>query len=211
MNWIQLADGQPLDLDRPGRALSIQNMAKALARIPRFVGATVEPYSVAQHAVLCAQAAPHAHRLAALLHDGHEIVTGDIPKPVKILLGEALAEAVAPLDRAIEREHGLAPCALEHPTVTLIDRRLFATEVRDLMPRGRREIGIDADPLELTIDTCWPAAEAERRFLRTALEVLVDDKVRAEAALASDGEAASKAGVDHFGTEPWAAERQGVG
>lgn len=76
-------------------------IAPALARIPRFNGHTVEAYSVAQHSVLCAEAAEDETgdlELAAycLLHDAHEAYVGDITRPVIAALAEQLADGVDP-------------------------------------------------------------------------------------------------------------------
>lgn len=74
-------------------------IAPALARIPRFNGHTIEPYSVAQHSVLCAEAAEDETgdpELAAhcLLHDAHEAYVGDLTSPVVAALIEQLADGV---------------------------------------------------------------------------------------------------------------------
>lgn len=111
------ARGALFPLDCPVAAdVRWRDVACGLSRINRFNGATLAPYTVAQHSVFVAdlvtavlscgvhpimvdgliartvaEAACNDHladkiRLAALLHDAHEAFTGDITAPVERLL-----------------------------------------------------------------------------------------------------------------------------
>lgn len=88
MEWVELIDGSRYYFDEPV-APSIETIARALARIPRFGGHTVKPLSVARHSLhvyeLVKLREPKRKdcQLWALLHDAHEIVVGDIPRPLK--------------------------------------------------------------------------------------------------------------------------------
>lgn len=65
-------------------------IADRLSKIPRFLGGTVQPYSIAQHSVWVCD---NVHREVApwaLLHDAHEAYIGDITRPVRCAL-DALA------------------------------------------------------------------------------------------------------------------------
>ena len=68
-------------------APSIEDVAIGLARIPRWAGATVRPWSVLQHSLAASALAerPQGGRgqLYALWHDCEEMATGDIPTPFK--------------------------------------------------------------------------------------------------------------------------------
>jgi len=70
----------------------VMDIAVALSRECRFVNATKNVYSVAEHSVMCALMAEEKHpnrpRLAfeALMHDAHEYIWRDLPTPVKDLL-----------------------------------------------------------------------------------------------------------------------------
>ncbi len=79
-----------------GDVPSIQDIAIALSRIPRFAGHCRRPWYVLDHCLhVHAIAADYAEkhtdsplqsrllRLVALLHDAHEALTGDIPTPFK--------------------------------------------------------------------------------------------------------------------------------
>lgn len=63
--------------------IDIEDIAHALAHIPRFGGHLHRFYSVAQHSLHCAEGADKGHELAALLHDASEAYLGDIPTPIK--------------------------------------------------------------------------------------------------------------------------------
>ena len=66
-----------------------EEIALVLSRIPRFGGhlaPSIPTYTVAQHSVLVSQLVPDEMQLAALLHDAHEVVTGDIITPLQIEL-----------------------------------------------------------------------------------------------------------------------------
>jgi hypothetical protein len=88
--------GRRVDLARPDpSSISIDDIAWHLSRLPRFNGATRSDtiYNVAQHSVLVLnrvrQLAPDANvclLLTALLHDAHEAYTGDVIKPMGMLL-----------------------------------------------------------------------------------------------------------------------------
>lgn len=89
MNWMITHSGRRIDLPtpRPGQ-VHIGDVAVQLSRIPRFVGATQEPWNVAAHSLHCsalaeADGASLQAQLAALLHDAHEAYMGDIPSPFK--------------------------------------------------------------------------------------------------------------------------------
>ena len=81
--------GRRNDLPSPQRGqVHIGDVAVQLSRIPRFVGATLEPWNVAAHSLHCsalaeADGASLQAQLAALLHDAHEAYMGDIPSPFK--------------------------------------------------------------------------------------------------------------------------------
>jgi len=61
-------------------------IATSLSRIPRYCGHTTTTWSVAAHTILVASMVKPSHLGHALLHDVPEIVTSDIPAPVRELL-----------------------------------------------------------------------------------------------------------------------------
>lgn len=95
---LRTASGRSFHLGpaNPGQ-VHWRDVAAHLAKLCRFGGATNTHYSVAQHSVLVADivaarfptGGPEA-ALYALLHDAHEMITGDIPAPVKDYLHRAI-------------------------------------------------------------------------------------------------------------------------
>jgi 5'-deoxynucleotidase YfbR-like HD superfamily hydrolase len=92
MNWMQTRDGKKWSLLAPRTSdVDFLEIAHALANIPRFLGHTSQPISVAEHCVrvhdwLVQRNHPAPICLLGLLHDAHEAFIGDITTPVKTAL-----------------------------------------------------------------------------------------------------------------------------
>lgn len=80
------------------RAVSLEDAAHGLARLRRFVAQTRTPFNIAGHCLHVADLAPRKFRLAALLHDGHEYVVGDIATPIARALETLQPGAAAALE-----------------------------------------------------------------------------------------------------------------
>lgn len=142
--WIQISGGGTWDYLNPKPDdVFWPDIAQALSRLPRFLGRTRKPYSVAQHSIIvCAQIQESVPdlQLAALLHDAHEAFTGDMPTPLKTAIfrlggGEAWNQLVRTQDRAIHEAAGL-PYSLPtdwREAIKRADLCALATEKRDLM------------------------------------------------------------------------------
>lgn len=61
----------------------IEDIAHALAHLPRFGGHLPDFFSVAQHSVMCMIEAPANLKLEALMHDASEAYLLDLPRPIK--------------------------------------------------------------------------------------------------------------------------------
>lgn len=85
---MQTASGQRFyPADPQPDAIDIRDIAHALGNICRFGGHCNRFYSVAEHSVLVAQVLPRELRLQGLLHDATEAYCVDVPRPLKVLLG----------------------------------------------------------------------------------------------------------------------------
>ena len=80
------------------RDVSLEDVARGLAATRRFIGQARVPFIVAAHSLHVADHAPRKFRLAALLHDGHEYVTGDIITPIARALDKLRPGSAAGLD-----------------------------------------------------------------------------------------------------------------
>lgn len=132
-NFILTLKGRQIDFGDPQpNQIDIDDVTRALSRLPRFSGHTKKFYSVAQHSVgvmlivrdlFGSDLSPYGlaqASLEALLHDAHEAYTGDAPTPFKRAVDERAMmadDAAGPaftfvqhdLDKAVRLHFGLAP------------------------------------------------------------------------------------------------------
>lgn len=125
---------------------SIVRVAHALAQERRFAGNYGNGYSVAQHSVLVSLGVEllggsSRQSLAGLVHDASEMLTGDLPSPLKAhLSGFNHIEALQ--NKAIEEKYGVN---LEDPLVKEVDKMVLSAEVRMLVPQREQRL-FDVDP-----------------------------------------------------------------
>lgn len=102
-------DGEKLYLDDPDPSFfGPVTAARSLSRIPRFCGHTGEiTWSVAAHSLVVALSVPKPAVGYALVHDIPEMVTSDIPDPVKRWIGDRIWELEGRLLRAVFECYGL--------------------------------------------------------------------------------------------------------
>ncbi len=127
----------------PGRLdpsqVRIEDIAHALSLLCRFGGHTDVHYSVAQHSLLVVRileriGAPAGAQLAGLLHDAHEAYIGDVPTPLKTMLGPAWRDLEASASAAVLQALGVADLMQEWGgLVKHADLMALATERRDLI------------------------------------------------------------------------------
>lgn len=182
MSWIQTRRGRAVDLDSPRpEDIDGHELAVLLSRLGRWGNHTLTPYSVAEHSVRVSllveqMILPRAVYgrslttaelcLAALLHDAHEGYLGlDATRPLKTLIGAALAPLEAAWDQAIAAHFRIDLNLLEHPLVKLADAVLLSTERRDLMaPCQRSWEWMPPPPLAEVIVPCPTSSEAYAWF-----------------------------------------------
>jgi hypothetical protein len=134
-SWMHLASGRMIDLLDPSPAdIHLDDIATHLSKICRFAGALPVFYSVAQHSVLVSREVSSEYKLAALLHDAAEAYMGDIPRPVRHILGNAVAEIEDRLEKAIA--HRFDICYPFPHAIRRADSRLLVSEKRDLIDGG---------------------------------------------------------------------------
>ncbi len=161
-DWMQTATGQAFwPLDPHPDEIHIEDIAAALSKLCRYGGHTRKFYSVAEHCVLMAHAAPDGFRLAALLHDASEAYLSDVIRPIKRHLTNY--EAIeADLERAIARRFTLEfPMPAE---VKRLDNAILADERDQAMLAPPREWGLTEPALGVTLQF-WTPEKAEYEFL----------------------------------------------
>lgn len=83
-----------------------EQIAKQLGALCRYAGATPDHYSVARHSLVVAALAPDdpPHKMAALLHDAHEALTGDILRPMTRRLSPPSRSEIARIQHAVDQQ-----------------------------------------------------------------------------------------------------------
>lgn len=160
-NCMQTATGRkfwPLD-PRPNE-VCIEDIAHALSMLCRFGGHCLRFYSVAEHSVLIARAAP-THKLWALLHDAAEAYVLDMIRPVKPhIIG--YIEIEARVMRAICVHFGLH---LDMPLIVkTLDNRILADERNQNMVMTPDPWINTGPPLGVTLPF-WSPEQARTEFL----------------------------------------------
>ncbi len=143
------------------KTIQIEDIAHALALIPRFGGHTGRLYSVAQHSIHVAELCPPELKLISLMHDANEAYLGDIITPIK---------NVMPGFRALEDRFHAVICErfeisrIIPEEVRRADALMLAMEARDLMHVNPKDWGMDMDlPPQRIIP--WEAERAKAYFL----------------------------------------------
>lgn len=104
---VETHSGRYVDCAHPlAETLTLDDIAHALSQACRYGGHCDPYYSVAEHAVFVSRRLERrgyskAFQLAGLHHDDAEAYLGDIPRPLKPLLGEAYGELTDRMDNAI--------------------------------------------------------------------------------------------------------------
>ena len=141
-HWLVTAHGADQPISGPAAMLgtmpTIEVIAHSLAQINRFTGHAVRPYSVAEHSVLVCDIVagmglgPAAQR-AALMHDAHECLCGDVASPIKWELGTAWMAFENPLALLMRKHYHLQTAHIAHrAAIKAADLQALATERRDL-------------------------------------------------------------------------------
>ncbi|MEO0682638.1 MAG: hydrolase [Pseudomonadota bacterium] len=160
---INLADPDPADV-------ILEDVARNLSRTMRYNGGTRDAWSVLDHLLVCdriaaAEGLPRAERRAVILHDAAEWITGDMSRPVKIMVPEFRAFEAHIWRRAIAPRFDLPedlPSAVKR-----IDNEAAAAEGLDLFDPPQRWPGLPA-PREVARQrfAFGPPAQVAARFLR---------------------------------------------
>lgn len=104
---IETFTGRFVNVDNPEpESICLEDIAHALSQICRYGGHCRRFYSVAEHAVFVSKrlerrGEPRHMQYAGLHHDDSEAFLGDIPRPIKPLLGNAYARMTDAVDSAI--------------------------------------------------------------------------------------------------------------
>lgn len=130
---IPLRGGGYFDLANPRpEQFTLAHVARGLAGECRYTNQTPYHYSVAEHSLWCLEVAiaerqPIEVQRAVLMHDAAEFGTGDISKPLKVLLGSAFRAIEQPIEDCIAAKWQLD---FSHPFIKQVDRAMLMVERR---------------------------------------------------------------------------------
>lgn len=145
--------------------IDLEDIAHALSLQCRFVGQVGVFYSVAQHSVHCSELCEPADALHGLLHDAAEAYLGDLPRPVRALVGlEGFTAVETHLQAVIFQRFGLS--ATIPPSVRVADDLLCRIEAHELFPLPPVWATLDTPVMTRMRIMPWSQPGAKASFLR---------------------------------------------
>jgi hypothetical protein len=169
-DWMQTASGRQFwPLDPRSNEIYIEDIAAHLSKLCRYGGALRDDlhYSVAEHCVHVASAAPDHLKLTALLHDGSEAYLQDVIRPIKRHLTN-YETIEAELERAIAARFWLSwPW---HPEVKRLDTAILADERDQAMAPPPVPWSQTTEPALGVRLQFWERKQARQEFLRAFKE-----------------------------------------
>ena len=131
--------------------ICVEDIAHALASMPRFGGHLNKHYSVAQHSVKCCEwAITLADKKAALMHDASEAYMLDIPTPIKSKLPDYKLHEAKLMEFIANKYQFQFPLS---ETVHEIDREMLLHEWENLVVNENDEF------------ECWDHATSKAKFI----------------------------------------------
>lgn len=170
--WIITYTGKRFyPLDPIVSDIDINDIAHALSNQARFAGHSTQFYSVAQHSVLVSVVCPEEYALWGLLHDATEAYLVDVPSPLKkckefSFYREVEKKLMNVICDSFNLPHD------EPPSVKDVDKRMLATEARDLTMSEGRGWFIESEPFEFHIKP-WTPEYARVKFMSRFHDLLL--------------------------------------
>ena len=175
-DWIQTYTGKKFWLlDPRPEDICIEDIGHALSLICRFGGHCRSFYCVAQHSLYCSEQSDEEHAFQLLMHDATEAYCGDIVRPFKPFLtnyNDIEENILLCIRKKFKFDY-------DHKYVKIIDNRMLATEVRDIIPSEvANTFHIVEKPYIHFRIVPWSSSEAEFQFLKRFGELYGKRKVR---------------------------------
>lgn len=172
MAWIQTYLDNECTIGSDEIPVSLIEIGVVFGRMCRFGGHTKDPYTVAEHSVYVSRLVPDELRVAALLHDAHEVYTGlgDVCKPTKELINSLSDNLIRRLEHAADRaiaDHFEFPVGdFYAEEIKYADLIAMAHESRDLMgPHPKPWIELPEPPSWKLGATMGMGEDATAQFL----------------------------------------------
>lgn len=164
---IRTLSGLSFDFANPNPdMIVIDDIANGLAQAARCAGQGDVKFSCAQHSILVSNLVPEPYRFQALMHDAAEGYTGDVPKPLKRLLGASFKRIETRIEAAIGDRFGFDP--VMPACVKWADTVAYGIERVMLHGDDPATVGLDGglDPAKHWFDEVWDWLRAKREFLQ---------------------------------------------
>lgn len=156
-SWINTISGKKFMYDNPREEdIDIEDIAHSLSMLCRYNGHIKKFFSVAEHSVLVSRYVPQEGKLPlwGLLHDAAEAYIGDLVTPLKHRLVQYM-NVEEGVEATIFNKFGLEyddfADEIIPPEVKEVDRRMLATECRDLLGSLHSEWIIVDEPYDFNI------------------------------------------------------------
>lgn len=195
---IETYSGSFVDVSNPSyTSITLEDIAHALSNICRYGGHCQTFYSVAEHAVFVSQRLerqgfPRLVQIAGLHHDDAEAFLGDIPRPIKPLLGQVYEDMSDEMDSAVcnalyrEYDVELIRSDFHSSHVKTADNWALMVEARHLLPsegrmwfagaQGAAQWGLPDQPTRIVTPDYWRGGlipkRAERLFIERHKELI---------------------------------------
>jgi hypothetical protein len=104
MAYQAMYAGEKINLE--GGVPELRTIGISLARLVRFTGNQEGVYTVLPHSLVVAALMPAGEGIYGLMHDAHESVTNDVPRPMKC---EGHTEIEDIISERIRRAYGIPP------------------------------------------------------------------------------------------------------
>lgn len=188
---VETFSGRYVDVSNPrADSIVLEDIAHALSNVCRYGGHCSRFYSVAEHAVFVSlrlqrKGYSTSVQLGGLHHDDSEAFLGDIPRPMKPLLGEQYKAMTRVMDEAIVDaldelpRHGVTEETFHDHRVKAADNWSLFVEARALLPsqgaswwdgaQGADAWDLGEMPSRIIVPDYWlgglPPEEARELFL----------------------------------------------
>jgi hypothetical protein len=191
---VETFSGRFVDTSNPrAESIALEDIAHSLAATCRYGGHCRQFYSVAEHAVFCSvrlerQGFGRRWQIAALHHDDAEAYLGDIPRPMKPLLGDVYGRLSDQMDEVIVQALGLpiSTAMFHDEVVKVVDTWSLLVEARFLLPsqgkgwylgeQGAHAWGLEEQPSRIVVPDYWLGGltprKAERLYLNRHKELM---------------------------------------
>lgn len=165
-DWMQTSQGRQFwPLDPRVEDIHIEDIAAGLSRLCRYGGQLrddVEFYSVAEHSVHIAEAAPPGLKLTALLHDSPESFIQDLIRPIKPFVRD-----YEPIETGLALVIGKRFGVTLHPLpdeIKRLDNAILADERDQVMAKPPKDWQLKEPALGIKLQ-CWSPFKARQEFL----------------------------------------------